>query len=125
MTATKESKWYDSKPLLILLIFILPPLGIVGIFKRNSATWKKIAYTLVGITSSLFLFFLTVGIIGMIFFPMDYYKEGNEDFYKEQYDKAVENYNKVPKDNIHYTDAQSQLIRIRQISDSLAIQRCK
>lgn len=123
MTATKKSKWYGNKALLIILLFVLPPLGIIGIFKRNPTTWKKIVYTLVGITSSLFLFFLTVGIIGMIFFPMDYFKEGNEVFYKGQYDKAVENYNKVPKDNIHYTDAQSQLIRIRQISDSLAIQR--
>lgn len=123
MTATNKSKWYNSKPLLILLFFILPPLGIVGICKRNSATWKKIVYILGGITSSLFLLFLTVGIIGMIFFPMDYYKNGNGCFYEGQYDKAVENYNKVPKDNIHYSDAQKQLNRIRQISDSLAIQR--
>lgn len=122
MTATNKSKWYDSKPLLIILLFILPPLGIVGIFKRNSITWKKIIYTLGGITSSLFFLFLTVGIIGVIFFPIDYFKDGNEYFYKGQYDKAVENYNKVPKDNIHYTDAQSQLNRIRQISDSLAMQ---
>ncbi len=122
MTATNKSKWYDSKPLLIILLFILPPLGIIGIFKRNSVTWKKIVYTLIGVTSSIILFFLTVGIIGMIFFPIDYFKEGNENFYKGQYDKAVENYNKIPKDNIHYTDAQSQLNRIRQISDSLAMQ---
>lgn len=122
MTATNKSKWYNNKALLIILLFILPPLGIFGIFKRNPATWKKIVYSLGGITSSLFLLFLTVGIIGMIFFPIDYFKDGNEYFYKGQYDKAVENYNKVPKDNIHYTDAQSQLIRIKQISDSLAMQ---
>lgn len=122
MTATNKSKWYDSKPLLIILLLILPPLGIIGIFKRNSVTWKKIIYTLIGVTSSIILFFLTVGIIGLIFFPIDYFKEGNENFYKGQYDKAVESYNKVPKDNIHYTDAQNQLTRIRQISDSLAVQ---
>lgn len=123
MTATNKSKWYNSKLLLIILFFILPPLGIVGILKRNSATWKKIVYTLSGIISSLFLLFLTVGITGMIFFPTDYYKDGNEYFYKGQYDKAVDNYNKVPKDNIHYTDAQNQLSRIKQISDSLTIQK--
>lgn len=122
MTATNRSKWYDSKPLLIILLFILPPLGIVGIFKRNSVTWKKIVYTLGGIISSIFLFLFTIGLIGVIFFPIDYFKDGNEYFYKGQYDKAVENYNKVPKDNIHYTDAQSQLTRIKQISDSLAMQ---
>lgn len=122
MTATNRSKWYDSKPLLIILLFILPPLGIVGIFKRNSVAWKKIVYTLGGITSSIFLFLFTIGLIGVVFFPIDYFKDGNEYFYKGQYDKAVENYNKVPKDNIHYTNAQSQLIRIRQISDSLAVQ---
>ncbi|WP_353120956.1 tetratricopeptide repeat protein [Dysgonomonas capnocytophagoides] len=122
MTATNKSKWYNNKVLLIILFFILPPLGIVGIFKRNPTTWKKIAYTLGGITSSLFLLFLTVGIIGMIFFPKDYYKDGNEYFHKGQYDKALENYNKVPKEDIHYTDAQNQLNQIRQISDSLAMQ---
>lgn len=119
MTATKKSKWYDSKPLLITLLLILPPLGIVGIFKRNSVTWKKIVYTLGGLTMS---FFLLIFIIAL-FYQIDYYKDGNEYFYKGQYDKAVENYNKVPKDNIHYTDAQSQLNKIRQISDSLAMQK--
>lgn len=118
MTATNRSKWYDSKPLLIILLFIFPPLGIVGIFKRNSVTWKKIVYALVGVIMSLFLLSCTLALL----FPIDYYKEGNNYFHKEQYDKAVENYNKVPKDNIHYTDAQSQLNRIRQISDSLAMQ---
>lgn len=122
MTVTNRSKWYDSKPLLIILLIILPPLGIVGIFKRNSVTWKKIVYTLGGITSSIFLLLFTIGLIGVIFFPIDYFKDGNEYFYKGQYDKAIENYNKVPKDNIYYTDAQNQLSRIRQISDSLAIQ---
>lgn len=123
MTATSKSKWYDSKPLLIILLLILPPLGIVGIFKRNSVTWKKIAYTLVGVAMSLFLFLFTIGLIGVIFFPTDYFKDGNEYFYKGQYDKAIENYNKVPKDDIHYTDAQSQLTQIKQISDSLAMQK--
>lgn len=119
MTATKKSKWYDSKPLLITLLLILPPLGIVGIFKRNSVTWKKIVYTLGGLTMSFFLLIFTIA----LFYQIDYYKDGNEYFYKGQYDKAVENYNKVPKDNIHYTDAQSQLNKIRQISDSLAMQK--
>ena len=119
MTATKESKWYDSKPLLILLIFILPPLGIVGIFKRNSATWKKIVYALGGLTMSFFLLIFTIA----LFYEIDYYKDGNEYFYKGQYDKAMENYNKVPKDDIHYTDAQAQLTQIKRISDSLAIQK--
>lgn len=118
MTVTSKSKWYDSKPLLIILLLILPPLGIVGIFKRNSVTWKKIVYTLGGLTMSFFLLIFTIA----LFYEINYYKDGNEYFYKGQYDKAVENYNKVPKDNIHYTDAQSQLNRIRQISDSLAMQ---
>ena len=118
MTATNKSKWYDSKPLLITLFFILPPLGIVGICKRNSVAWKKILYILGGITMSFFLLICTIA----LFYEIDYYKDGNEYFHKGQYDKAVENYNKVPKDNIHYTDAQNQLTRIRQISDSLALQ---
>jgi len=118
MTATNKSKWYNSKPLLIILFFILPPLGIVGILKRNSVAWKKIVYTLGGITMSFFLLIFTIA----LFYEIDYYKDGNEYFHKGQYDKAVENYNKVLKDNIHYTDAQNQLSRIRQISDSLAMQ---
>lgn len=119
MTATNKSKWYNNKPLLIILLFILPPLGIVGIFKRNSVAWKKIIYTLGALTMSSFLLIFTIA----LFYEIDYYKDGNEYFYKGQYDKAMESYNKVYKDNIHYTDAQNQLIRIRQISDSLTIQK--
>ncbi|MFV0363739.1 MAG: hypothetical protein ACK5LL_11750, partial [Suipraeoptans sp.] len=55
--------------------------------------------------------------------PIDYFKDGNENFYKGQYDKAVDNYNKVPKENIHYTDAQNQLALIKQISDSLDMKK--
>ncbi|MDU1905923.1 MAG: hypothetical protein E6772_14195 [Dysgonomonas sp.] len=119
MTATNKSKWYDSKPLLIILFFILPPLGIVGICKRNSVAWKKIVYILGGITMSFFLLICTIA----LFYEIDYYKDGNEYFHKGQYDKAVDNYNKVPKDNIHYTDAQNQLALIKQISDSLDMQK--
>lgn len=123
MTATNKPKWHDSKPLLIILLFVFPPLGIVGVLRRNSATWKKIVYTLGGVIISLFLFLFTIGLIGAIFFPTDYFKEGDEYFHTGQYDKAIENYNKVPRDNIHYMDAQSQLTRIKQVSDSLAIQK--
>lgn len=119
MTATNKSKWYNSKPLLIILLFILPFLGIVGIFMRNSITWKKIIYTLVGVISSLFLLFLTVGIIGVIFFPIDYYKDGNEYYTQRNYKKAYEYFGNVEANNPNYNDAVLKMQELKPIVDSL------
>ncbi|MEN9919812.1 MAG: hypothetical protein RL662_2248 [Bacteroidota bacterium] len=115
MTVTEKSKWYDSKPLLIILLFVLPPLGIVGIFKRNSATWKKIVYTLVGIAISLCLLICTLALI----FPVDYYKEGNEYYNQKNYTRAYEYFSKVESSNPNYNDAVSKMQELKPIVDSL------
>ena len=115
MTATNKSKWYNSKPLLIILFFILPPLGIVGIFKRNSATWKKVVYTLGGVIVSLFLFMFTT----IIFFPSDFYKEGNEFYSNKDYDRAYKCFLRVEPSNPNYNDAVSKIQELKPIVDSL------
>lgn len=115
MTATKKSKWYDSKSLLIILLFILPPLGIVGIFKRKSVTWKKIAYTFIGIAMSLFLLICTLALL----FPVDYYKDGNDYYTQRNYKKAYEYFGKVEANNPNYNDAVSKIQELKPIVDSL------
>ncbi len=115
MTATKKSKWYESKALLILLLFVLPPLGIIGIFKRNSVIWKKIAYILVGMGMSLFLLLCTIG----LFYDVDYYKEGNKYYTQRNYTKAYEYFGKVEANNPNYNDAVLKMQEIKPIVDSL------
>ena len=117
MTATNKSKWYNNKVLLIILLFILPPLGIVGIFKRKPTTWKKAVYTLVGVATSLFLLICTLALI----FPVDYYKEGNEYYSKGNHTKAYEYFSKVESNNANYNDAISKMQELKPIVDSLSL----
>lgn len=56
-----NKKWYDSKGLIIILFFIMPPLGIYGMIKRNTVAWKKVLYIL---PASLFIFLIFIGIVG-------------------------------------------------------------
>lgn len=115
MTATNKSKWYNNKVLLIILLFILPPLGIVGIFKRNPVTWKKVVYTLAGLAMSLFLFICTLALI----FPVDYYKEGINYYNNQNYTKAYEYLGKVEANDPNYNDAVSKREALKPIIDSL------
>ena len=69
MTLESSKRWFDNKPLLIALLFVLPPVGVIGIFKRNSLLWKKLLYTFFALISSLLLLVLVLA----IFNPMDYY----------------------------------------------------
>ena len=50
-----KKKWFEDKALLVILFFILPPLGIYGMLKRNTVTWKKAIYILPA-SFSIFLF---------------------------------------------------------------------
>lgn len=115
MAAINKSKWYNNKVLLIILLFILPPLGIVGIFMRNSVAWKKIVYTLAGIAMSLFLFICTLAFI----FPTDYYKQGNEYYAQRNYKKAYEYFGNVEANNPNYNDAVLKMQELKPIVDSL------
>ena len=117
MTATNKSKWYGNKALLIILLFILPPLGMIGIVKRNPTTWKKIVYTLGGVAMSLFL---SICILALIF-PVDYYKEGNEYYNNKNYIKAYEYLSKVEASNPNYNDAVSKVQELKSIVDSLSL----
>ncbi len=56
-----NKKWYDSRGLIIVLFFIMPPLGIYGMIKRNTVVWKKVLYIL---PASLFIFIVFIVIVG-------------------------------------------------------------
>ena len=54
-----KKKWFEDKALLVILFFILPPLGIYGMLKRNTVTWKKAIYILPA-SFSIFLFIILI-----------------------------------------------------------------
>ena len=45
----------------VTIFFIIPPLGIYGMSKRNTVAWKKVLYIL---PASFFMFLLFIGIVG-------------------------------------------------------------
>ena len=114
MLETTKPKWYENKTLIVLLFFILPPLGIYGMTKRKTVSWKKVLY----IVPASFLILLTIiGIIGAIF--IDYYKDGIEYYNKKEYIKAYDNLKMVDSDDPNYKDAISKLNEIKPIVDSI------
>jgi len=59
----QEEKWYDNEMLLDILIFVIPPVGIYGIYKtkRIKKSFFKISYAIIAFFS-------------IIIFIIDYYK---------------------------------------------------
>jgi hypothetical protein len=57
----KQKKWFEDKAILVILFFILPPLGIYGMIKRNTVIWKKALYI---IPASFSIFLFSIFIIG-------------------------------------------------------------
>ena len=54
MSVTNKTKWYHKKGLLIMFLFLLPPVGIIGMFLRDSKLWKKIVYLFFGLFTQKF-----------------------------------------------------------------------
>lgn len=103
----KNKKWYDSKGLLILFFFIIPPVAIYGIFKRNSRNWKKVIFTIFG--SFLSFVFLINIIYSFVDKGTVYFQNGNELFKEGEYRRAVLQFKEVDKKSKHYEEAIEQI----------------
>lgn len=112
---TETNQWFGKKWLLILLLFILPPIAIYGVFKRDSKIWKKIVFTLAGLVTSFFLLGYTLGKI----FPTDHYKIGNSYFDKGEFAEAINNYERVEDSNEKYSLAQKRIKKASFKIDSI------
>jgi tetratricopeptide (TPR) repeat protein len=111
----EKGKWYNNKALLIILLFIFPPVGIYGIFQRNSKLWKKLVYLFCALFMSLILF----GIVIAILFPVNYYEEGNTLLNRGEYKEAINRFERVGKDNKQYKDALKGIQITEQKIDSI------
>lgn len=116
MTLESSKKWFNNKPLLIAFLFILPPVGVIGIFKRNSKLWKKLLYTFFALLSSIVL----LVVILATFNPIDYYKSGIENFNNRKYELAIKDFEKVGSKDENYKDAVSKIViankKIKELS---------
>jgi hypothetical protein len=112
----KQKQWFDNKILLIVLFFILPPLGIYGMIKHKTDSWKKILYI---VPSAIFTLLVIIGIVGAVF--IDNYKQGVDYYNKKEYIKAYESLSRVSQDDKNDSDAISKINEIKPIVDSLKI----
>lgn len=123
MTLESSKKWFDNKPLLIVLLFVLPPVGVIGIFKRNSLLWKKLLYTFFALISSLLLLVLVLAISN----PMDYYKSGIDNFNNGKFEIAIEELKKVDASDPNYKDAVSKIElanqKIKEIAEKIEFEK--
>jgi len=104
MEALKENRpknhWYDSNALLVTLFFIFPPLGIYGVSKKKTDSWKKILYI---VPAAFSTFFIIVALLAIAF--TDNYETGLDYYNKQDYVKAYDNLIKVSPGDKNYKDA--------------------
>lgn len=111
----EKGKWYNNKVILIILLFIFPPVGIYGIFQRDSKLWKKLAYLFCALFMSLILFGIAIAIL----FPVNYYEEGNTLLNRGEYKEAINRFERVGKDKKQYKDALKGIQIAKQKIDSV------
>lgn len=111
---TLNKKWYDNKVILILLFFVLPPLGIYAMVKHKTDVWKKIVYI---IPACFLILFTVIGIVGS--FMIDNYKNGMDYYNKQEYVRAYESFKLVNQSSENYNDAISKIQEIQPIIDSI------
>lgn len=116
MDTSIKKKWYDKKSILISLLFLLPTVGIVGIFLHKTELWKKLVYTFVALAMSLVL----LVIILAIFNPINYYESGNGYFENGNYQEAIKEYKKVDSDNEDYQIALQKIQMAQNKLDSIS-----
>jgi hypothetical protein len=109
-----QKKWYDNKILLIILFFIFPPIGVYGMIKHKTSTWKKVLYI---VPSSLISLFVIIAILGAVF--IDSYKQGLESYNKKEYQQAYKSFLLVSESDKNYSDAINKMNEIKPIVDSL------
>ena len=109
-----ESKWYDNRILLVILFFVLPPVGLYAMVKHKTAAWKKILYIIPAGFSTLFI------ILGIYIFQIrDNYKSGLDNYNKKDYIQALNDFKLVKPENANYKDAISKITEIKPIVDSI------
>jgi len=108
-----SKKWYDNKLILILLLFIFPPLGIYGILNHKTATWKKVIY----IPCSLFSLIFIIATFAVLL--TDHFKEGMDYYNQQNYKSAYSSFLLVSQSSKNYNDAVLKLKEIKPIIDSL------
>jgi hypothetical protein len=54
----KNKKWYNNKELVTMLLMLIPPLGIYGVYNSETipSRWKNILYIALGLTILFFLY---------------------------------------------------------------------
>lgn len=115
---TTQKEWYDNKVFLIILFFIFPPLGIYGMIKKDTNTWKKVVYIL---PSSLILLYFTIGIVAAMFLSkydmgINFYKDNN-------YNDAYKYLKQVKPSDENYEDAVAKIKIIKPIIENLALKK--
>lgn len=123
-----KREWYEKKRILIPLLFLFPPFGIYGIFKKDTDKWKMVIYTLIGIFMSIYL----LGLFLVLALPNINYTNGNNLYKQDKYEEAISEYKKVKQNDENYTDAlqkielaQSKLDSISLVKKQIVLQRQK
>lgn len=111
---TQSKNWYDNKVLLIILFFVLPPLGIYGMLKHKTDNWKKVLYVL---PAFFIVIFFGIGLYGVV--TMDEYKTAMDYYNKKNYEKSYDYFKMVSPEDKNYNDAIAKINELKPIIDSI------
>jgi len=104
-----QTKWYQRNGLLLFFILFLYPIGLVGIWLRDTHPVKKLFFSFAGFFAFFFTFTITLVVFAAIFFPTDYYEKGQQAYAAGNYELAVSDFSQVGPDDEHYQEAQSMI----------------
>lgn len=110
-------KWYENKGILAVLILTIFPIGLLGIWLRQTNIVKKIAYSFVGFWGWIFTMFFVFVLWAAIFFENDYYQLGEEAYREKDYVGAVDYYSRVSESDSNYVAAQKKIVAIKKVQE--------
>jgi len=105
--------WYDNRTLLFFLILMVYPIGLIGIWSRDSPVVKKMVYSAVGLFGWFWFCIISIAIFAALLGP-DAYEKGQDAIAEKDWVRAVEQFERVEMSDDNYEKAQQQLKMARQ-----------
>ncbi len=118
-----SKKWYDKKGLLVIFLLTIFPIGLIGVWLRDSPIIKKIVYSFIGFWAWLFNMFFLAIVLLIIFVEEKKFEKGEAAFQRKDYIDAVDYYSRVDTDNENYPKAQMRIEEIKSIQAKEKLQR--
>lgn len=113
--------FYQNNVLLIVSLFILPPVAVYGIFKRGSSWLKKCLFIFIAFLFSFVWFIIVINLFASS--ESVKYNLATSAFKKNEYEKALKYYKEIEESSGNFQEAENKISIIEFKIDSVEKQR--